>query len=285
MGGQAFTKTKLYVLLKNPVYAGKLRYKTEVHEGEQPAIVDPAKWQKVQEQLRYNRNKCLAERNASSAILKGLLRCQPCGCAMTPNYASKDGKRYRYYVCSNALKRGYDHCPSQSVPAGAMEEIVVEQISNVSQDSERLKRILQEAFKQRKTRLADLELERRGLERELKSLTKSLPTKTSDSDNNPGLESVHENIGHLKLRLVENHEQIQILQQPVLEVDQAARALATLEKVLGNLPMAEQARFVRSAVTRADYDGSQGKLVLTLDPAGLVAALQERVRLEQKESL
>jgi site-specific DNA recombinase len=284
MGGQTFTKTKLYVLLKNPLYAGKQRYKTEVHQGEQPAIVDPAKWQKVQEVLRYNRNKCLAERSASSAILKGLLHCQPCGCSMTPNYASKGGKRYRYYVCSNALKRGYDHCPSKSVPAGAMEEIVVEQISKVSQDSECLKKILQEAFKQRKTRLADLELERRGLERELKSLTKSLPTNTSDSDNNPGLESAHENIGHLKRRLTENHEQTQILQQPASEVDQAARALATLEKVLGNLPMVEQARFVRSAVTRADYDGSQGKLVLTLDPAGLAVALEERFRLNQKES-
>jgi site-specific DNA recombinase len=282
MGGQAFTKTKLHALITNPIYAGKLRYKTEVHQGEHAAIVDPAKWQKVQELLRYNRNKCLAERNASSAILKGLLHCQPCGCAMTPNYASKDGKRYRYYVCSNALKRGYDHCPSKSVPAGTMEEIVVEQISKVSQDSERLKRILQEASKQRKKRLADLELERRGLERELKSLTKSLPT---NSDSDPGLHSVHENIGHLKRRLAENNEQTQLLKQPELEVDQAARALATLEKVLGNLPTVEQARLVRSAVQRADYDGGQSKLVLTLNPAGLVAALQERVRLEQKESL
>ena len=285
MGGQVFTKTKLHALLTNPIYAGKLRYKTEVHKGEHAAIVDPVKWQKVQELLRCNRNKCLAERNSSGAILKGLLHCRPCGCAMTPNYASKGGKRYRYYVCSNALKRGWDHCPSQSVPAGGMEEIVMEQVSKVSQDSERLKKILQEASKQRKTRLADLELERRGLERELKSLTESLPTNTSDSDNNPGLESTHENIGHLKRRLTENHEQTQSLRLPGLEVDQAARVLATLEKVLGNLPTVEQARLVRSAVTRADYDGGQGKLVLTLDSAGLVAVLEERVRLKQKESL
>src|SRR5207247_4931625 len=127
-----------------------------------------------------------AERTSSAAILKGLLHCRPCGCAMTPTYASKGGKRYRYYVCSNALKRGWDHCPSQSVPAGGMEEIVMEQVSKVSQDSERLKKILREASKQRKARLADLELERRGAGRKLESLTKSLPTNTSDSDNNTG---------------------------------------------------------------------------------------------------
>jgi site-specific DNA recombinase len=71
MGGQAFTKTKLYALLTNPIYAGKLRYKSEVHQGEHAAIVDPAKWQKVQELLRCNRNQCLTERSSSGPILKG----------------------------------------------------------------------------------------------------------------------------------------------------------------------------------------------------------------------
>jgi Tfp pilus assembly protein PilN len=171
-----------------------------------------------------------------------------------------------------------------SVGPGRWEEIVMEQISKVSQDSDRLKKILQEAFKQRKTRLADLELERRGLERELKSLTNSLPPNTSDIGNNSGLESA-QNIGHLKRRLLENHEQTQSLRLPGLEVDQAARALASVEKFLGNLPTVEQGRLVRSAVKRADYDGGQGKLVLTFDPAGLAAVLEERVRMKQKESL
>ena len=284
MGGQPFIKTNLHMLLTNPTYAGKLRYKTELHNGEHAAIVDPAKWQKVQEMLQYNRHKGSTERNGSGAILKGLLHCRPCGCAMTPTYASKGGKRYRYYVCSNALKRGWDHCPSQSVPAGGMEEIIVEQISKVSQDSKRLKKILMEALKERKKHLADLESERRGLARELKSLTKSLPPRAGERDNHFGLESVHENIGHLKRRLTENNEQTQLLQQPGLEVDQAIQALATLQQFLGNLPMVEQARFVRSVVKRADYDGGQSKLVLTLDPAGLVAVLEERVKPNQEKS-
>ncbi len=115
-------------------------------------------------------------------------------------------------------------------------------------------------------------------------MTESLPPKAGDRDNHFGLESVHENIGHLKRRLIENNDQVQFLQQPGLEIDQAARALATLQQFLGNLPMVEQARFVRSVVKRADYDGGQGKLVLTLDPAGLVAVLEERVKPNQEKS-
>src|SRR5207247_7492718 len=106
----------------------------------------------------------MSSRNGSEAILKVLLHCRPCGCAMTPTHATKGGKRYRYYVCSSAQKRGYDRCPSQSIPAGQMERIVVEQISKVGQDPERLKKILTEASKQKRTRLADLEVERRRLE-------------------------------------------------------------------------------------------------------------------------
>ena len=35
---------------------------------------------------------------------------------------------------------------------------------------------------------------------------------------------------------------------------------------------------------RADYDGSQGKLIVTLDPAGLVAVLEEQAKQDQEKS-
>jgi site-specific DNA recombinase len=44
-GGQPFTKTSLQRLLTNPIYVGKVRYKDEIHDGEQPAIVDAETFQ------------------------------------------------------------------------------------------------------------------------------------------------------------------------------------------------------------------------------------------------
>ncbi len=88
MGGQHFTKANLHKLLTNATYAGRLRYKTELHHGEHTAIVDPVKWQQVQELLKCNRHQGSRERNGSGAILKGLLHCRPCGCAMTPTHAT-----------------------------------------------------------------------------------------------------------------------------------------------------------------------------------------------------
>jgi site-specific DNA recombinase len=228
MGGQPFTKTNLHKLLTNATYAGKLRYKTELHNGEHPAIVDPAHWQKVQELLQRHRHRGSAERNGSGAILKGLLYCRPCGSAMSPTYSSKGGKRYRYYICSQAQKRGWDHCPSQSVPAGPLERIVLEQIAKVGQDQERSGKILNEASKQRKTRLADLEGERRRLERELKILTENLAQGNGANDRKQpvsGFETIQENIGHLERRLAETQEQTLAFQRPALELEQVAQAL------------------------------------------------------------
>jgi site-specific DNA recombinase len=277
-GDQTFVKTNLHALLTNPIYAGKLRYKKEIHNGEHAAIVDPMKWQKVQELLKSNRYRSSTERNGSSALLKGLLHCRPCGCAMTPTYACKGSKRYRYYVCSHALKRGWDSCPSQSVPAGAMEWTVTEQISKLAQDPSRLKEILKEASKQRNTRLADLESERQRLERELKILRESLPTRNG-AGVEPAASVVHESIGHLKRRLTENLKQILMLQQPALDLEQATEALAAWEQVFGSRPAADQVRCIRSAVQRVDYDGREGRLALTLDPVGLVAVLEEQTNL------
>jgi site-specific DNA recombinase len=43
----AFTKTSLHRLLTNVSYVGKVKYKDEVHDGEQPAIVDLDVWRRA----------------------------------------------------------------------------------------------------------------------------------------------------------------------------------------------------------------------------------------------
>src|SRR5215472_17228653 len=47
-GGRSFTKNSLYQLLTNVTYIGQVRYKDEVHLGEQPALIELGTWQDVQ---------------------------------------------------------------------------------------------------------------------------------------------------------------------------------------------------------------------------------------------
>jgi site-specific DNA recombinase len=135
-GGRRFTRNHLRQLLGNVLYTGQVRYKHEVHPGEHPAIVDAALWQEVQTLLRRNRRTGTA-RLAHGALLQGLLRCLACGCAMTASFTRKGTRRYRYYVCTSAREHGWQTCPAPSVPAGPVEQLVVEQIHKLGPEAAR----------------------------------------------------------------------------------------------------------------------------------------------------
>jgi site-specific DNA recombinase len=126
-GGKPFTKTTLRRLLSNCTYRGRVRYRNETHAGEHAALVDAELWQEVQKLLQRPRQ-AQRPRQSQGALLQGLLRCRPCGCAMTPSQTRKGTRQYRYYTCCAAQKRGWQGCPSKAVPAGEMEQLVLEQI-------------------------------------------------------------------------------------------------------------------------------------------------------------
>jgi site-specific DNA recombinase len=133
-GGKPFTRNTLHQLLTNVTYRGQIRYKQEVHLGEHPAIVDPSLWEQVQALLQGNRSRQRA-RLGNGALLQGRLRCAGCGCAMVSSHTTKGSRRYRYYVCSQAQKRGWKNCPAPSVPAGEIERLITERIQRLSADS------------------------------------------------------------------------------------------------------------------------------------------------------
>lgn len=130
-GGLPFNKNRLFRLLTNVVYLGKITYKDEVHEGEHTAIVDADIFDRAQRLLKRNGvTGGKHVRNRFGALLKGILRCAPCGCGMVHTHTTKNGnKRYRYYICQNAQSRGWQSCPSPSVPAREIEQFVVEQVT------------------------------------------------------------------------------------------------------------------------------------------------------------
>ena len=133
------------MLLTNVLYVGNIKHKGAVHHGEQPGIVSEELWQQVQDRLRaQSQSKGALARNRFGALLKGLLHCLPCGCAMTPTHATSNGahanngatgskgtKRYRYYLCTGALKLGRHSCPAPSIAAAPIEQQVLDQLKEM----------------------------------------------------------------------------------------------------------------------------------------------------------
>ena len=72
-GGQPFTKGRLFRLLTNPIYIGKIDFKNQIYDGEHDAIVGVSTWEDVQHILQQNgRNGGADVRSTDSALLKGL---------------------------------------------------------------------------------------------------------------------------------------------------------------------------------------------------------------------
>jgi len=128
-GGARFNKTTVHNLLTNVIYTGRVNFGGTQYDGEHQRIVDDETWNSVQERL--SRNGRRGGRNVGNkygALLKGLVRCETCKSGMTHTYTNKENRVYRYYVCINAHKRGWNRCSTRSVSAPELEAAVIDQI-------------------------------------------------------------------------------------------------------------------------------------------------------------
>ena len=127
--GKPFNKGNLHYLLTNVTYCGRVKFEGEIYEGEHEAIVSDEIFERVQSQLEKNRRtRKRPKTNGCRGVLEGLLYCAACESRMFHTYTSKGSRRYRYYLCSSAQKRGWECCPSKSIPALEIERFVMNEV-------------------------------------------------------------------------------------------------------------------------------------------------------------
>jgi len=273
-GGQPFDKTRLFRVLTNVVYLGKVRYKDEVHTGEHEGIIHEDIFQRVQGMLRSNgRAGGTHVRNKYGALLKGLLYCKPCARAMMHTYTSKGNRRYRYYTCYTAQKQGWNACPSKSVPAEEIERFVVDQIRAIGKDPTVMAMALDQARAQAMEETAALETDAKVTEREIGRIHSEIAKVATDAATN----------GHAAVRLAELHERLRKAEQRLTELRDGAErarrglvskaevdsALEAFTPLWDALSPREQARVLRLLVQRVEYDGAKGKIAVTFHANGI----------------
>ena len=124
-GGILFGRGSLFYLLRNHFYIGEVKYKDEILPGEQPAIMDRALFDAVQQKLTDQWTTLSKVRNASDHLLTGLL-FDDAGHRMVPTHATKFGVRYRYYVSLPHL-----HGESKTASVGSVSRIPATDIEDV----------------------------------------------------------------------------------------------------------------------------------------------------------
>lgn len=131
-GGILFARGSLFYLLRNRFYIGEVKYKGEILPGEQPAIMDRALFDAVQQKLSDQWTNRTTMRNASDHLLTGLL-FDDAGHRMVPTHATKAGIRYRYYV---SLPHLYGESKTaivgsvSRVPAAEIEDVIAKSLND-----------------------------------------------------------------------------------------------------------------------------------------------------------
>lgn len=126
-GGTHFDRGHVKHILSNPIYAGRIRHKQKVYEGQHPAIIDPVVWDKVQEMLQSGATFARgSKQKAKKSPLAGKLFDETSD-RLTPSHSRKNGRRLRYYISLRLVKdRNRKHPDAWRLPAEQVESLLAE---------------------------------------------------------------------------------------------------------------------------------------------------------------
>jgi site-specific DNA recombinase len=134
-GGNRFFRGALYEMLANPIYIGEIRHKDVRHPGLHESIIDRALWDSTQLLLRSHAapRTPRVTKSAPSPLTGRLFDDR--GQSLTPTYATKDERRYRYYVPRNLIDGTTKAGPGGwRLPAFEIERIVSAAVATMLAD-------------------------------------------------------------------------------------------------------------------------------------------------------
>jgi site-specific DNA recombinase len=194
---------------------------------------------------------------------------------MTATWSQKRGRRYRYYVCLKAHRRGWATCPSRSVPATEIERFVVDRIRAVGQDPDLIEKTAEQAGRQLAERKAALDGDARQIRSDLQKAYRDLRGQLSVVRGNgkpmrsPDTLSQQETIRELEARLAFVLDEKTALIGRRIDASDLREALHAFDPVWDHLTTPEQARVVQLLIERIDYDGAKGSMAITFRPSGV----------------
>jgi len=106
---RSYSRGRLYNILRNPIYIGKVRHKVEIYEGLHEAIIAQDQFDRVQEQMQLRSviKRGTHHSRGPSAFLVGKVFDET-GDRLTPSKTRKNGRTTRYYYSNRLTITGAD---------------------------------------------------------------------------------------------------------------------------------------------------------------------------------
>ena len=149
-------------IIKNSLYKGERKFSGNIYEA--PIIINPILWQKVNDNLKRNRNNS-GKRVEHKYLLKGKLICAKCG----RNYYGRRrvSLKDNFYMCSSKRIKN-KNCGNRSINITVLENFIWKRFFA----DKKLQTIVDRFFKQTDVglKIADIEKEFNGLTNEISNL-------------------------------------------------------------------------------------------------------------------
>jgi site-specific DNA recombinase len=146
IGGLSFARGHIYKILSNPLYIGEIVHRGVRYPGQHPPLIDRKKWDAVQAQLAANHHENRTRTNAKSKSLLAGLIYDDAGHRLVSSHATKNGKRYRYYVTSEGAGRSVAAAsvPRLRLPATMVDELLRARLQSFLNDKTQISTLLRE---------------------------------------------------------------------------------------------------------------------------------------------
>lgn len=213
-------------------------------------------------------------RNRHGALLKGLLVCKSCDRSMTHTFTGKGAKRYRYYTCTQAIKSGRKSCPSGSLSATEIEQVVIDEFRELAASPALRAEVLQQAVDSTAAARTAMKKERDQLTRQVATHHKALrrlAVSRSNAATTDGIADLHDRVAAGEKRIAELDDLIAQNEADRLTQEDVDAAFADFDGIWKTLSPREQARSLACVIKKIEFDAADSSISLEFHPAAMKA--------------
>jgi DNA invertase Pin-like site-specific DNA recombinase len=292
--GGKWGTTSVQKILHNEAYTGTMVWGKRAKgqpddslvrtEGAWPALVDQSPFERAQAMLRERWPRVIHPREVGSPyLLSGIMRCGSCGATMVGHGGHK---RYRYYMCGNARRKGREICPSPILRKERVEGFVVERIKGSVLTEENLTELvrltneeLAQTCAEEKENLKLLEAQIAEVDSRLGKLYDAVETgEFRGGLLAPRIKDVLEKKEELEKAKTRAEEVLRYEAADMADPDVVRNYVIDMRDLLTNSSITEQRSFLKSFVEKIEVGDSELKMYYTI-PMPPNAASEETVGL------
>ena len=258
------SRNQIGAILKNPFYYGVMKIKGKLIPHVYEPIISKELFDKVQEVFKSKSRKVFSHEQEYKAIpfaFRGLIKCDTCGCTITPERHNKNDKKYIIYKCSH-LKGHCNQCNvNENVLFEQLDKELFSKINIPTKILDILKNNVQKNMEESATANANI---KSNLQSELQILTNKEDNLTDLYISGKIKEEIYNRqinaIADEKIRLEESISRYKEITKDIKDtVESLLDIIGNLSNIIRNASPNKQNKLLRLLITDCKLNGKELK--------------------------